>query len=295
MNNKHKQHGFHLAALSIIIIVGLIGVLGFVGYNAWQRAQANAGDESTVGSAKPSAQGKVLTVGTYNLRSQRWDGTNKNYASWAVRKSRINTVVDKSAAHIIGMQEVIKRNPDTLRASPQRDDVVDFMKKLGYDSFVGKIDNSSPVFWKKDTFKELSSKSIDIFNPQSSQDVPAARYLSVVRLTHKKRNTNLVVLNYHFNQHGKTQEQLKALGDEVSSLRQQYPEDTIIFTGDFNNYEHQVRSKLRDSGVVLQQADENQGIDHVFVDKSMSKVDWKDLGGNPQASDHPMIKARISF
>ena len=46
---RQFQAGSHHVVLTFVAVVALIGVLGFVGYNAWQKKNANAAGEASVG------------------------------------------------------------------------------------------------------------------------------------------------------------------------------------------------------------------------------------------------------
>lgn len=277
----NKRHAKPILALVVSLLVGTGGYL------------------YTQISSAVTAQ-STIRVATYNLRSQRWDGQNPNYNSWASRKNSVKSVILSNAKPgIIGMQEVIKRNPDTNQYVSQRNDVINFMVPSGYGYFVGSVNNSSPIFWKADNFEKLKAADYLIFDPKTSTisgDTPAARYLSFARLRHKQSRKPLLVFNYHFNQFERRSEQLTSLTSVIRSIRNTYPNDKIIFTGDFNNYHKNIITKLAAKNISLRLADANPRVDHVLISNAISKNSWFAVApGSPPASDHYLVLARIGI
>jgi endonuclease/exonuclease/phosphatase family metal-dependent hydrolase len=265
--------------LGVVVVIALIGVrLSGLGLGA--EVQTN------------------INVGTYNIRSQRWDGLSAKYADWSTRKSLVENTIAKALPGIIGLQEVVKRNPDTLQYLSQRNDVIDFMTPLGYGYVVGAVDNSDPIFWRKVNFDKLTSGNVLIYDPSTSKlaDKPAARYLTYARLRQTDHNKTVLVFNYHFNQYEQTGKQLDKLAETMKGIHGSYPNDDIFFAGDFNGFVNGVVSNLRERGISVRQSDGYVGTDHVFISPKVSVRSWVDTGvGSPPASDHPLIISRLTI
>lgn len=281
-----NQSGIAHISLIIILISSLF--VGMAGY-AYTRISS---------ASTPLTN---INVGTYNIRGQRWDGFNSTYASWATRAPRVKSMIANNPAGIIGMQEVFKHNPDTNKYISQRNDVINFMTAMDYGYFVGSVDNTTPIFWKKGNFTKLTTGETKIYDISSGSGTrpPATRYLSFVRLQQIHHRKNILVFNYHFNnQSGATidDRQASVIASRIKAIRGAYPNDDIFFTGDFNNRHGKVMYALEERGVKLRLADSNGGVDHVLKSSAVSVRDWYSTGkGNPYASDHPMIIAKLTI
>lgn len=277
------------AAHSFLVLAFVGSVLiGTVGY-------ASTGVVNAA-TARPTTTN--ISVATYNLRSQRWDGQTRSQDTWSQRKSRVKAIIAKEQPEIIGMQEVIARNTDTGRNVSQRDDVVKFMKTMGYSFMTGSAYNSSPIFWKTSDFKLIAKNEVLIFNSATShlRDPPASRYLTTVRLQHKQTKKNVVVMNYHVNQWEQVDSQLDKLTKTIGTIHKAFPTEDAIFTGDFNKKHGDIIARLNRADVRLRVADGHGGIDHVLVTRNVSVRNWLSRGpGNPAASDHPMIVAKLKL
>jgi endonuclease/exonuclease/phosphatase family metal-dependent hydrolase len=282
MKLSDDQHGSIHAYVLLFLVVGLIGLIGV--------RLANFGSGAEISTN--------INVGTYNVRSQRWDDTNKNYATWDVRKDRVETKISGALPGIIGLQEVTKRDPETLKYLTQRNDVIDFMTALGYGYVVGDVDNSDPIFWRKTNFAKQTSGNVLIYDRSTSrlEDKPASRYLTYARLKQTDHNKYVLVFNYHFNQYEQTGKQLDKLGDSIKAVHNSYLADDMFFTGDFNGYSDKIIATLRSKSVSMQYADSYSGVDHVLISPHVDVRSWANKGiGSPAASDHPLILARLTI
>ena len=287
-HTNSKEKGAAQLILILSFIIGLIGLLGFLAFSSLQKKKADAS----------TSVATYINVATYNLRSQRWDGTSDSIDPWSQRAPRVKAIISRELPGIIGMQEVIKYNPDTGKYVSQRNDVINFMQPMGYGYIVGSVDNSSPIFWKTENFLKLASGEVMIFDAATSQraDPPATRYLSYARLQQKNHKKNVLVLNYHFNQFEQRDRQLSRLASSIRSLRTKYPSDDVFFTGDFNKAHTDIIAELNNIGLRLRVADGSSGIDHVLVSPGVSVRTWVSSGlGSPAASDHPMITAKLTI
>lgn len=283
---RKSQSG--IAHISLVVV--LIGSLfvGIAGYTYTRLSSA-----STIPT--------YINVGTYNIRGQRWDGTNNTYANWSTRAPRVKAMIANNPAGIIGMQEVFKQNPDTGQYITQRNDVINFMTGMNYGYFVGSVDNTSPIFWKKDNFTKLTTGETKIYDISwgSGARPPATRYLSFVRLQQIHHRKNVLVFNYHFNNDigaAMDTRQANAIASRIKDIRSTYPNDDIFFTGDFNNRHSNVIYALGDKGIRLRLADENGGVDHILKSSYVAVRGSYSTGkGSPLASDHPMIIAKLTI
>jgi len=240
----------------------------------------------------------MVNVGTYNLRSQRWDGQSKTIPNWAARKSLVQAYITAEKPGIIGMQEVIAQNPDNKKASPQRSDVVTFMNKLGYYGQVGSATNSSPLFWRSANFTQYDAGEVLIYNSATSKrvDPPASRFLTYARLNQHNRNETIMVFNYHFNQFEQQSAQLNKLGQTIATIYNRNKQDSLVLTGDLNGYHGKIITELKKYGITLRVSDGNTTVDHVLISKNVAVRSWTSSGpGSPPASDHPLIVSKLSL
>lgn len=271
----------------VMVLIGSL-FIGSVGY-AYTRI-SNASTAPT-----------YINVGTYNIRGQRWDGFNSTYANWSTRAPRVKAMIANNQAGIIGMQEVFKRNPDNGQYITQRNDVINFMSPMGYGYFVGSVDNTSPIFWKKSNFTKLTTGETKIYDISWStvKHPPATRYLSFVRLQQVNHRKNILVFNYHFNNdNGFSMDarQSSVIASKIQSIRATYPNDDIFFAGDFNNRHQNVMAALDERRVYLRLADNSGTVDHVLKSSKVAVRGSYSTGkGSPLASDHAMIIAKLTI
>lgn len=240
----------------------------------------------------------MITAGTYNVRSQRWDGEKREMPDWSARKDYVKAYIDAQRPDILGMQEVIAKNPETKRDSPQRDNVTAFMDKLGYAGYTGTASNSDPIFWQTSKFTKINGDEILIYDTAKSKMKipPASRYLTYTRLKLTQFDKKFLIFNYHFNQFEKESEQLDDLDRVIARIVEKNKQDTIIFTGDFNRYHDKVIKTLKNNKITLQVADRDTGIDHVLTERAVQTLRWDTTGpGKPPASDHPLVTVKLSL
>lgn len=268
-NSKSRGFMSHSRAMLIFaaLLVGGIGV--------YMLASSNAATTINVSAA------------TYNILGQHHDPTHA-LDPWSMRKARVSNKISDYNPGIIGMQEVTYINPLNGKTSPQRGDVVKFMNAKGYTYYTGSTKNNSPIFWKKGTFTVLAKKEALIIAQNSKLEGPAARYLTYVRL--QKGTKKISVFNYHYNQHRDDTAQLDKLKKYFNAFK--VSGDRVIFTGDFNKRDLEVRNKIG-----LWRVDKHTGIDHVLASYSnVGFISWKNTGhGSPKASDHPLIGVKVTL
>lgn len=288
---KFSQDGFSHRWLVALLVVSIVAGLG--------ASQVFYSQAKPLPGAMKKDSRTFVQVGTYNIRSQRWDGEKGGLGDWAKRRSLVEARIKSKKPGIIGMQEVIQYNPDTRKYVSQRADVVRFMNKMGYGNYVGSRDNSSPIFWLNSNFKRASSGEYLISSPANSKrdSKPAARYLTYVRLTQVHHRENVLVLNYHFNQFENKADQLKKLSVAISTLHRKYPSDDIFFSGDWNGQGDDLIAYLNKNKVIsLAYGDQNRGIEHVLISSKVASRGWYRVEpGKPAATDHPMVVANLTF
>lgn len=255
--------------LSLILVASLFGGIG-----AYAVSRSSAAASVKVDAA------------TYNILGQHHDPTT-SLQKWVDRKPRVASKIAEFDAGIVGMQEVTNINPYTGGSSSQRGDVINLMNKQGYTGFVGSSKNNSPIFWKKSKYKVLSKKEVKIVSVDKKSKGPAARYLTYVRL--EKDGKKISVFNYHFNQFREQKEQIEKLKDQYGKLK--VSGDSIIFTGDFNNHDYDVRNVTG-----LWRIDDSSTVDHVLGSYNVARREWKLLSrGEPPASDHGLVGVRTTI
>ncbi len=281
-----NQHGLINKSLILVLVGSLItGSLGYA-YTRYSGA-----------TSAPT----YINAATYNIRGQRWDGFNSTYANWSTRAPRVKAMIANNPAGIIGMQEVFKQNPDTGQYITQRNDVINFMTGMNYGYFVGSVDNTSPIFWKKDNFTKLTTGETKVYDISwgAGSRPPATRYLSFVRLRQIHHDKEILVFNYHFNSdNGPAMDDRQAtvIAGRVKNIRDSFPNDDIFFLGDFNNRHTKIVSALAARSIYLGQADEFSGVDHVLKSRGVYVRGWTNTGrGSPYASDHSMIIGRLTI
>lgn len=281
MKTSHlSTAGFaHLALLAVIILSVIAGAYVLV-------TNSSAAKKAT-----------HINAATYNILSQRWDNARDDMRNWSERKDAVASIISQASPGVIGMQEVIKKNPDTGKFVSQRNDVIDFMKPLGYSHYVGSVNNSTPIFWKDDNFKAVAKGEVRLYDASTSKSTspPASRYLTYVRLKQVHHNKRCLVLNYHFNQFESVSEQLKRIRQHVAGLIKNNPKDDVIFVGDFNKKHARVVKKL--NGVItMSVADGYVGVDHVLVSDSVQVRGWSSSAvQDPSASDHNLVMAKLTI
>lgn len=252
--------------LAVIFLFGAVGVYLLSSSNAATRVN--------------------ISAATYNILGQHHDPTTR-LDPWSKRKARVSSRISSYDPGIIGLQEVTRINPLNGTSSTQRADVVKFMAAKGYAGYVGSSKNNSPVFWKKGTFTVLAKKEALIQPQNSNADGPAARYLTYVRL--KKGTKKISVFNYHYNQYRNDTVQLERLKKHFNAFK--VSGDHVIFTGDFNRRDLQVRNYTGTWRV-----DSHTGIDHVMAAGKMSLLSERVVPkGSPAASDHPLVGVKVTL
>lgn len=270
---KNKKVGQKLLSLNSKV-TGLIAVLVVGGIGVYMLASSNAATSVNVG------------VATYNILGQHHDPTTR-LDPWSKRKARVSNRISSYNPGIIGLQEVTRINPLNGNAMTQRSDVIKFMTAKGYSGYVGSSKNNSPIFWKKGTFTVLARKEALIQPQDSKASGPAARYLTYVRL--QKGNKKISVFNYHYNQWRNDATQLERLKKYFNAYR--VNGDNVIFTGDFNKHDLQVRNYTG-----LWRVDNHTGIDHVMASSNVSRINWGIVPkGSPAASDHPLVGVKVTL
>jgi endonuclease/exonuclease/phosphatase family metal-dependent hydrolase len=255
--------------LIILIIVALFGSMG-----VYLMAASNAASPVKVDAA------------TYNILGQHHDAKSK-LPNWAKRKARISATVSKFNPGIIGMQEVIGRNPLTGRAMTQRGAMVKIMSAKGYSGYVGSATNTTPIFWKRGTFRLLSAKEVRLVGVDKKSKGASARFLTQVRLN--KNGKNISVFNYHFNHYRSQTQQLNQIKKLYPSMKK--AGDYVIFTGDFNNYDLKIRNLTG-----LWRSDNSPTVDHILVSSNISRRSWAILANTrPAASDHRLLGSRLTL
>ncbi len=238
-------------------------------------------------SSSFAATGVVVYAATYNILAQHNDASHP-LPSWVERRAAVFQKISDMSPGIIGMQEVSYIHPVTGQVLSQRGDVAAFMKSKGYAYQLGSSENGSPLFWKTGTFTVLARKEVKLVarDPNATQG-GSARFLTYVRLS--KGGKNISVFNYHFNHYREKSAQLTKLRDYYKAFK--YAGDNVIFTGDFNGYDLEIRNLTG-----LWRVDQYSGVDHIMASQDVSRRSWINTGkGDPPASDHALIGAGMTL
>lgn len=232
-------------------------------------------------------QTQPLVIGTYNIRNDN-KGDVKEGNGWQERLPVITSIIEYVDYDIFGAQEVLasqlnemqSKLPEYVHVGVGRDDG----KEKG---------EFSPIFYKKDRFKELASGTFWMSEtpdkPSKGWDAQLPRVCSWVHLQDKKSKKKVWFFNLHMDHIGvKAREESGKL--VLKKMKELAKDEAVILTGDFNFDQNSPNYELiRNSNYVADSYDltpkkmvwngtfnsfkgnswTDSRIDHVFVNKAI--------------------------
>lgn len=257
-----------------------------------------------------------LKVMTYNIR---YDNAGDSINSWSNRILKMETLLNKHNADIIGFQEVLNNQLNDLEK------ILSGFGHAGVGRDDGKIKGEfSPIFFRESKFKCLNSGTFWLSPTPNvigsvGWDAAITRICTYVKLKEKETGKVFFVFNTHFDHIGDSARMMSAklIIQKINELAKGLP---VILTGDFNSEPDASGYKVITNSAkpVLSDtySDDNstashctfkgfevnspicKRIDYIFITHKFEKLNYKiidDNDGSYYTSDHLAVTVELSW